>query len=102
MYRAIAVSTIVAAALAFSVPAGAQSNQKNITNPGGTQANAKFCHQQTTGSQAKNCIYASMDACQKIAKAQGGSCVPNTGATTGSGSSSGSMKGSSGMKDKKN
>lgn len=101
MYRAIAFSAAVAAALAFSAPAGAQS-QNQLTNPGGTQANAKFCHQQTTGSNTKNCIYASMDACQKIAKAQGGNCVPNTGATTGAGS--GSMKGSSGsgMKDKKN
>ncbi len=80
MRHVIAISS-VAAALAIAAPAFAQQ----LSNPANS-ANARFCHQQGSGTDTMNCTYATLDACQKIATAQGGNCVQNPKMTTGSGS----------------
>lgn len=70
---------LLAGAILVAQPAAAQTQ----SSPMSRQSQSSFCHVDS-GSMARNCIYASMEACEKIRESQGGSCVENTG-TTGSG-----------------
>jgi hypothetical protein len=60
----------------------------SIAGAAGTSAtgNGKFCLQTKAG--ATTCEYASIQACEKIAKPEGGTCISNSSSTTGSGSNS--------------
>ncbi len=70
MRYAIALSAL-ATALAFSVPAGAQTSQQG-----------KFCL--TGGSGMADCKYQTMAACEQAKTGSADKCLPNS-MTTGSG-----------------
>jgi hypothetical protein len=76
MRYAIAFSAL-ATALAFSVPASAQTTQQG-----------KFCL--SSGSGTADCKYQTMAACEKAKTGSADKCMPNS-MTTGSGSG-GAMK----------
>ena len=75
MRYAIALSAL-ATALAFSVPAGAQTSQQQ----------GKFCL--AGGSGVADCQYQTMAACEKAKTGSADKCMPNS-MTTGSGAGGG-------------
>jgi hypothetical protein len=83
MTRIIALSSILAAFVVAAPVANAQSTTAN---------SGKFCLEASGSQTAKNCSFASMEACQKEIKGTAGKCVPNPTATTGSGGMNKDMK----------
>jgi hypothetical protein len=81
-----------AAAMALGILAMTPAAQAQA--PKSTQG--AYCHEGTTGT--KNCTFATLAACQNLAKSQGGRCAKNTADTGMTGSAPrGSTSGSGGM-----
>ena len=84
--KTLTTLTAVAALIAGISIASAASTTSQNTLGGSESANAQFCSKGHNG--ALNCTFASMTACEQVAKPEGATCIPNPKSTTGSASSS--------------
>ena len=90
MMKTLTAFTAVAALVAgisVASAAGTMNSNASATSNNLTASGSAYCNKTKAGSL--DCKFASMAACEKVAKPNGGTCITNPkSATTGSGASS--------------